>query len=337
VFQAYTTFALWDVARRARRGLSVDEHRQSLGVLFAPMTEVAATNAHAWFQERRSPEELVAPTPDNRMVAFPYTKRLMSVMDVDLAGALVVASHTAADDLGVPADRRVYLRGWAYATDPVYVAEHDEPWRSPAMAWVRDTALGAANVGVDDIDAIDLYSCFPSSVQLALDALGLTPDDSRSPFTVTGGLPYFGGAGSCYLLMATAAMADRLVASPGAVGLVTGVGMHLTKHSATVLSTDPGGPSAFRPPPADPGPEVVRRIVDVHHGPAAIAAYTVHHGRDGAPTDGLLVCDVDGSDGARCYAKVTDVDLLGALEAEEWVGRTVDLVDGGENVNLARA
>ena len=29
----------------------------------------------------------------------------------------IVASHEAADRLGVPADRRVYLRGWAYATD----------------------------------------------------------------------------------------------------------------------------------------------------------------------------------------------------------------------------
>ena len=336
VFQAYTTFALWDIARRARTGLDPDAHRRSLGDLFAPMTDVAAANAYAWFPERRSPEELAEATPDNRMVAFPYTKRLMSVMDVDLAGAVVLVAAETADALGVPADGRVYLRGWAYATDPVYVAEHDEPWRSPAMAWVAAEALGAAGARIDDIALFDLYSCFPSSVQLALDALGLEADDARAPFTVTGGLPYYGGAGSCYLVMATAAMADRLVAEPGALGMVTGVGMHMTKHSSTIWSTDPGT-SPFRPPAPDPGPASRRVIVDVHHGPATVVAYTVHHGRDGAPTDGLLVCDVDGPSGPRCYAKVRDADLLAALEAEEWVGRRVDLVDGGEGVNLARA
>src|SRR4029077_13600185 len=42
VFQAYTTFALWDVARRASLGIAPDAYRASLGELFAPMTKVAA-------------------------------------------------------------------------------------------------------------------------------------------------------------------------------------------------------------------------------------------------------------------------------------------------------
>jgi acetyl-CoA C-acetyltransferase len=79
---------------------------------------------------------------------------------------------------------------------------------------------------------------------------------------------------------------------------------------------------------------VRRPIADVHHGPATVAAYTVHHGRDGVPTDAVLVCDLDG---ARCYAKVMDRDLLEALETEEWVGRTVELGDGGNGVNVAQA
>jgi hypothetical protein len=68
-----------------------------------------------------------------------------------------------------------------------------------------------------------------------------------------------------------------------------------------------------------------------------VAAYTVHHGRDGAPTDAVLVCDVDGAGGARCYGKALDADLLRALEAEEWVGRRVVLGDGGEGVNVVHA
>ncbi len=147
VFQAYLTFPLWDVARRAHLGIEPVAYRRSIGELMAPMTQVAAANPYAWFPVERTADELVHPTTENRMVGYPYTKYTVSMMDVDMAGALVLASHEAADRLGVPAEQRVYLRGWAYGCDPVYVAEHPEPWRSPAMAEVFATALATAGLG----------------------------------------------------------------------------------------------------------------------------------------------------------------------------------------------
>ena len=279
-----------------------DDYRRQIGELFAPMSAVAAKNPLAWFPVERSAGELVDATPANRMVAYPYTKYVISVMDVDLAGALIVASHEVADALGVPADRRVYLRGWCYATDPVYVAEHDPTWASPAMAAASSAALRAAGVGIDDVAHLDLYSCFPSSVNLALDALGIRPDDARAPFTVTGGLPYFGGAGSDYLTHSIATMVDVLRNDPGAVGLCSGVGMHLTKHAYAAYSTSPGsGPVA---PPDRAGVQAaldarpVKAIRDTATGPATVATYTVLHGRDGSPDWGLAVCALP--DGDRC-------------------------------------
>lgn len=334
VFQAYLTFALWDVARRAHLGVTPDDYRAAIGELLAPMTRVAAANAYAWFPVERGAAELMTPTADNRLVAYPYTKWSVSVMDVDLAAAVVVASHEAADALGVPADRRVYLRGWAYGCDPTYVAEHPDPWRSPAMAAVFATALEGAGLGVDDLAHLDLYSCFASSVHLALDALGLRADDPRG-LTVTGGLPFAGGAGSNYLTHSIAAMVEVLRGDPGAAGLVTGVGMHLTKHVAAVYSTEPG-------PVTRPDLDAIQAAVDADHppvpvtdtaeGPATVATYSVVHGRDGAPQWGLAVVDLP--DGTRAYARVEEPDLLAAMEAEEWVGAEVHLVtgDGGRNL-----
>src|SRR5262249_10873233 len=149
--------------------------------------------------------------------------------DVDMAAAVLVASHASADQLGVPADRRVYLRGWCYATDETYVAEHDTMSGSRAMRAASAEALARAGVGIDDVAHLDLYSCFGSSVHFALDALGVAPGDARG-VTVTGGLPFNGGAGSNYLSHSIAAMTDVLRADPGSVGLVSGVGMHMTKH-----------------------------------------------------------------------------------------------------------
>ncbi|WP_208027292.1 acetyl-CoA acetyltransferase [Rhabdothermincola sediminis] len=336
VFQAWLTFAVFDIGRRARLGTSPEEHRRRLGELLAPFTRVAARNPFAWFPVERSVEELITPSAQNRMVGYPYTKYMVSVMDVDMAAAVIVASHARADSLGVPAERRVYLRGWCYATDPLYVAEHRDLSRSPAMAAASAEALRVAGVGVDDVAHLDLYSCFASSVDFARDALGLAPDDPRG-LTVTGGLPFAGGAGSGYLAHSIASMAVVLREDPGSFGLVSGVGMHMTKHAFGLYSTSPG-------PVMLPEVERVQRrldaegpapIVDTHRGPATVAAYSVAHGRDGEPGWALLVCEFDG--GARCYARATDPDLLVALEVEEWVGRVVELETTEGDVNLARA
>jgi acetyl-CoA C-acetyltransferase len=246
-------------------------------------------------------------------------------MDVDMAAALLVCSHGKADELGVPADRRVYLRGWCYGHDPVYVAEHGDLSRSPAMVATSTEALRLAGVGIDDIAHLDLYSCFASSVWFALDALGLAADDGRG-VTVTGGLPFAGGPGSNYLLHSIAAMVDVLRADPGSLGLVSGVGMHMTKHVFGVYSTEPG---PVTPPDHDAVQAALDEahppcgIVDEHTGPATVAAYSVVHGRDGAPEWGLAVCDLAGGD--RCYARIDDPELLADFEAEQWVGRDVEL------------
>jgi acetyl-CoA C-acetyltransferase len=328
VFQAYTTFALREVAWRAHQGQSVSEHRDVIGRLFAPMTEVAVGNPHAWFPVARTASELMEVTEGNRVVAHPFTKLVTAIMDVDQGAALIVASEEATRRLN--ADRRVYVRGWGQARDPDYVAEHPDLWRAPGMATAFRSALESAGVGADDVAHFDLYSCFPSSVLFSLDALQVSPSDPRAPFTVTGGLPYAGGPGSCYDIGATAAMADVLVDRPGH-GMLTGVGMHLSKHAAVVLSTEPGDMRSVPEPPPGPGPLV---IVDEAEGPATVAAYTVHHASDGTATDGLLICDLERR--GRCYAKTTDVDFVAELEETEWVGRTVQLQPEG-GINVARA
>ena len=74
-------------------------------------------------------------------------------------------------------------------------------WHSPRMStpvttipnigpqFARD--LARAGITTADLDWFDLYSCFPSAVEAAVDALGLDPFDPRG-LTVTGGLPYHG-------------------------------------------------------------------------------------------------------------------------------------------------
>src|SRR5262249_4250402 len=297
VFQAWLTFAIFDNARRGRIGAGLDEYRAGIGAMLAPMSAVAAKNPHAWFPIARRAEEIITATPDNRMVGYPYTKYAIAVMDVDMAGALIVATHERAAALGIPADRRGYLRGFAYATDPVLVAAHPDMSRSPAMAAASAETLRNAGAGIDDIAYFDLYSCFASSLHFACDALGLSPDDTRG-LTVTGGLPYHGGPASGYLTHSIAAMVDRLRADPGALRLLSGVGMHMTKHVYGCYSTEPG-PLA---PPAPIAKPIPAPVVEAHEGNATVLAYSVVHGRSGEAEWAALVCETPERE--RVYARM---------------------------------
>jgi acetyl-CoA C-acetyltransferase len=328
VFEAYLTFAMFDNARRAHLGRGLEEHRAQLGRVLAPLTEVAASSPHAWFPIARSGSEIATATPDNRMVAYPYTKLMTSIMDVDMSAALLLASAAKADALGVPEDKRVYLRGFGYNEDLAHVADHPDLWRSPAMATASKAALAGAGIGIDDVAHFDLYSCFASSVNFALDALGVPEDDPR-PVTQTGGLPYHGGPGSNYMTHSIAAMAETLRADPGSYGTTSGVGMHMQKHVYGVWSTEAGAALGSRPafiPPATP-----TSIVESPEGPATVATYSVLHGRNGKPESAVLVCDVPG--GGRCYARLDGG--LDQAEVHELIGRTVSL-STEDGVNLAR-
>jgi acetyl-CoA C-acetyltransferase len=341
VFQAWLTFAVFDNARRAHLGVGLDEYRNAIGEMLAPMTRIAARNPDAWYRIERSVPEIVEARPDNRMVGYPYTKYMVSVMDVDMAGALVLATHGRADSLGVPPERRVYPRGWCFARDPVLVAEHPDLARSPAMAGAAREALRVSGFGIDDLAYLDLYSCFASSLHFARDALGLVAGDPRG-VTLTGGLPYHGGPASGYLTHSIAALVERLRAHPESAGLVSGVGMHMTKH---VFGVYAGAPAPLLPPDERAVQAAVDRagratVVAEYEGDAEVAAYSVVHGRDGRPEWALVVCDLP--DGSRTYAQVRDAALCLAAESTELVGakvrvspRTVTGPMGDRRVNHA--
>jgi acetyl-CoA C-acetyltransferase len=335
VFQAYLTFAVFDIARRAHLGLSPEANRAQLGGLLAGLTEVAAQNPDSWFPTARSAAELTEVSAENRMISYPYTKNMVSIMDIDMAAAVLVTSHEKADALGIPQDRRIYLRGWGGAQDPVYVAERAEMWRSPAMQAASQAALAGAGIGVDDVAHLDLYSCFGSSLNFARDALGIAEADPR-PLTVAGGLPYFGGPGNGYVSHALVRMVEVLREDAADCGMVSGVGMHMQNHVYGVYSATPGPVS---PPDASAvqaraSATPKREIANQAEGKANIAGYSVVHNREGYGF-GVAVCDLP--DGRRCYARAEEVGQMKSMEEDEWVGREVVLRDGGKGINLISA
>lgn len=336
VFQAYTTFALLDSARRAKLGLSLDDNRRQQAQMMAHFSAVAAQNSRAWFPKAYTAEQLFDITDSNRMVSSPYSKNVMAFMDVDMAASIIIASDELADELHVPQEQRIYLRGWGYDKEHPYIAQRAELWHSPAMARASSQALHMAKLSIDDIKHLDIYSCFPSSVNFSCDVLSINKqglaDYARRPLTVTGGLPYFGGPGNNYTTHSIATMVETLRQHHGEHGLISGVGMHMTHHVFAVYSSIPAEPMPTLPETHLPA---IKKLQDHTNGPATILGYTVNYlSQVNAPpvaNTALAVCELP--TGERCYARCTDPAILKQMDAEEWVGRQVNLVNEN-NVNL---
>jgi acetyl-CoA C-acetyltransferase len=327
-----TIYPLFENALRAHYGLSIEAHRDRLGALCSRFSAVAAHNPYAWFQQARSAAEIATVTPQNRYIGFPYPKYMNAIMEVDQAAAVLMTSVAGARELGVDPSRWVYLRGAADAHDLWFVSDRVNYYSSPAIRLAGQKALHMAGLGIEQIDYFDLYSCFPSAVQIGRDMLGIAAGDPR-PLTVTGGLPYHGGPGNNYTTHAVATMMDKLRAAPGSIGLVSGLGWYITKHSIGIYSTSPPTPPARREEPSTYQAELDRMphpaLTTSPQGRGTIEAYTVLHDRDGTPVKGIIIGRLP--DGQRFIANTPDDRaVLEGLRSQEGVGRggTVSSSDG---------
>ena len=331
---AICLYPLFENAIRGRRGATLADHQAAMGRLFEPFAAAAAANPLADRRAGYRADEIATPGPANPFIGFPYTRLLCADAYIDQGAALIVTSVGRARAAGVPRERWVYLHGCADAHDHWYVSDRKDYASSPAMRATFAETFAMADTDLDAIDAFDLYSCFPSAVEIACAELGLAEDDARG-LTVTGGLPYFGGPGNNYVTHAIAEMLDRVRARPGTKGLVTANGNFVTKHSAGLYSTEPTAtPFAPRDPvsyqaaiDADPGP----RFTVLADGPATIETWTVMHNRTG-PLYGVLVGRL--ADTTRFVANTPDDPaLLADMTASEMLGAPGQVTnDGARNV-----
>lgn len=271
-------YPLFENGLRGQKHRSPAEHLKWLGQFFSPFTRVASENPYSWFPTYRSPEEISTPSEKNRFVGFPYTKYLNAVIEVDMAAAVVMTSVAKARELGIPESKWVFLHGCGDASDIWHVSERVNYHSSPAIRTIAKKAFVMAGKSIADISFIDLYSCFPSAVEIGCQEFGIATDDKRG-LTITGGLPYFGGAGNDYVMHSIVMMTDRVRKHPGKFGLATGNGWYVTKHSAGIYSTTPTQGKWKREDPKtyqkDIDAEAHPTVIEKPSGAATVETYTV--------------------------------------------------------------
>jgi len=320
-------YPMFESAIRARAGRPTDEHLRRISELWSRFSAVAATNPQAWSQQARTAEEIRTPSPTNRMVGLPYTKYMNSNNYVDMAAALIMCSAEKAEALGVPRERWVFIHAGTDCHEHPFVSNRWSFADTPAIEAGGRRALELAECGIDDISLVDLYSCFPSAVELGAQSLGLALDRQ---LTRTGGLSFAGGPWNNYVMHAIATMVGDLRERPGERGLVWANGGYVTKHSFGIYSTEPpahGFRSAHPQDEIDSLPSRDLATTADAAGDATVEAYTVMHSRDGEPETAIAACLL--ADGRRAWGTTTDAGLSAEMCDGEWVGTRVTLTDTG--------
>ncbi|WP_416897900.1 MAG: acetyl-CoA acetyltransferase [Minwuia sp.] len=319
---AIYAYPMVENAIRGHKGESIDEHMMTMGRLFSGFAKVAAGNPLADRRDGYSAEEIATVSDSNPFIGFPYTKLMNSNAFIDQSAAVILMSVAKAKELGIPSEKWVFLHGCGDAYDHWYLTERINHWSSPAMRTVAAETSRMSGKTPAEMDFLDLYSCFPSAVQIACAEMGIPEDDPRG-LTVTGGLPYFGGPGNNYVTHSIAEMMNKVRSRPGSYGMVTANGNYVTKQSAGIYSTDmPETPFAPTDPAtyqakinADKGPEVA----ETAEGDAEIETYAVLHDRQG-PAFSIVFGRL--GDGRRFIANTeADPELLAEMEKVDYLGR----------------
>lgn len=318
-------YAIMEVARRHARGIDVESHRDYLGKIYSRFADIAVDNPHAWKREPVAAQTIRNPSVKNKMLAFPYTKLHNTSWNVDQASALIFCSVAKAEALGIPRDKWVFPRASVESNHMISVSQHRDLSRSVGAEVAAKRVLELADLDINELDYIDLYSCFPIAVQSYADALGVP---EGKDYTFSGGMPFAGGPLNNYVLQATCRLVELLRENPGSHGLVSSVSGLLTKQGFGVFSCEPSAAGFVM----EDVTEMVAKlnppleVVDNYRGEAQIAGYTVLYQGE-IPWRVVAICNI--ANDKRTVAISEDAGLIAQAMTEELCARKINISDQG--------
>jgi len=314
-------YPFYENATQAHWGQTPEAALAESGQIWSAFSKVAAGSPAAWGQEAFTAEEIVQPSEKNRLIAWPYTKRMVANPLVNQGAAVLLTSLAKARELGIAEEKLIYLRGGAAASEPRDYLQRDQYHESHAQNAVLNAATRIAGGEAQAFTAMELYSCFPCVPKMARRTLKLPV---TAPMSVTGGLSFFGAPLNNYMTHAAANLVRALRGQPQALGLLYGQGEYVTKHHALVFATTPGEGQALPESysvqaEADARRGTVPPLLTDYSGPATLETFTIVYTREGQPECGTVIARTP--TGERLMARVPASDhaamaLLTRLDAQ---------------------
>src|SRR5690349_1813586 len=309
VFRPITVYPLYESATSAHWGQTPREALAESGDLWSSYAHVAAQNPNSWLKKDFAADQITTPTPDNRLIAWPYTKLMVANPSVNMGGALILTSLAKARAAGVPEDRMIYALGGASAEEPRDYLIRDQFFESHPQNAVLKAIMNLVEGDGKKFDAIELYSCFPCVPKMARRTLGLGSDVKP---TVTGGLTFFGAPLNTYMTHAACAMVRKIRGGPK-LGLLYGQGGFVTKHHGLVVSREKPREAIAQDtsvqPAAAHAKSAVPQFVDQAGGKGKVEAFTVIYRGNGEAEHGVVMLRTE--DGRRTLARIPANDETG--------------------------
>ncbi len=340
LFMPQFMYPFFETSLRHLSGRGVGEHQLYMGRRYESFSRVASRNPYAWSRKEYSAEELTRATPQNRYVVYPYTMRTMANINVDQSAALIMINDWDARALGIDHAKWVYPMGGAELNNIWHVSQRPRLYDSPAITEASRLAMEQSGLSLSDIGIFDLYSCFPSAVEISRQAIGI-PDDDPRDLTVTGGLASFGGPGNNYTMHAIASVVDRIRRDSRLKAMVTANGWYNSKHAIGIYGAEPpdhpwedrDDSSVQKAIDSETLPEPVKQA----KGILTIEAYMIRYDQEGRPQRATAIGRLQ--DGHRALADVrADIGDLRKLERIEIVGMTgevrYDATSGRNRITL---
>jgi len=309
-FTPVTIYPFYENAALAHWGQTPRQAQDESARLWARYSEVAATNPHAWLRQPFSAAQIAHIDASNRLIAWPYGKHMVANPMVNMGAAVLLTSVAKARELGIDPARWVHVWNGAAAIEPRDYLQRDVYHRAHAQDLVMETVLAQVGGDVASFEMLELYSCFPIVPKMARRTLGLAPE---ARMTSTGGLSFFGAPLNDYMTHAAAGLVRALRDAPaGKAALLYGQGEYVTKHHALVLSSRPPPQGLPRPDysvqaAADARRGAVPPLVLRYAGAASLETFTVVYGRDGQPSQGIVIARTPA--GERLMARVAAADV----------------------------
>ncbi len=328
------SYAIFETALRAKSNNTILEHNHYIGNLFKHFADIASRNPYAWAKPNFSVGDIITPSPENRNICHPYTKRMCSNVFTDQAGSLLITSESIAEQLNINKQKWVYHMGGSDLQNVFNITQRPSLTNSPASREGVKLVLHQAGLKLKDINKFDIYSCFPSIVETIMDEIGLNADDTRD-LTVTGGLAYFGGPWSNYSLHAIITSIELIRRNPTLKIMVIANGGYNTKQSFGIYGNRP----MYIPWNEEEEKKIQREIfktsltlpVEKANGQFKVEGYTLIFNRQGESIKGIAIGHLKNGNRTLAYIHAPK-EKLKEIEKKELVG-TIFPVRFNEGLN----
>lgn len=310
-------YAVMESAMRKSKSLTLKEHEDYLGSMYADFSEIASKNQYAASDKSISKDQIMLANSDNKPMAYPYNKYHCTSWNVSQASAILICEEGLADQLNISKQKRIYPMASSETNHMIALIQRPSLISSAGLKLASEKINEVVDKHSINLNLIDLYSCFPVAVQQFENVLNLNTKTSR---TITGAMPFAGGPLNNYMLHATVQALLKLRSESGH-SLITGVSGMMTKQSFCLWSSEYQMPFYH----ADVTKKAQQLdkpipISNAKHGNGIVIGYTVLY-EGTKPTLGVFY--IEDSQGERKVVTSEDKAVITSMREEEWIEKEI--------------